>query len=44
MKNWTTIAPEIVPASDQTDLPENYRKMRALIADGNGPRFYRLAF
>ncbi|MCH1498010.1 MAG: ThuA domain-containing protein [Akkermansiaceae bacterium] len=44
MKNWITITPEIVPASDQTDLPKNYRKMIALIADGNGPRFYRLAF
>ena len=41
---WTTISPEILPAPDQTNLPENYRRMVAPIPDEGGPRFYRLAF
>ncbi|MDB4470512.1 hypothetical protein N9046_09315, partial [Akkermansiaceae bacterium] len=44
LKIWTTISPEILPASDQTNLPENYRRMVAPIPDEGGPRFYRLAF
>jgi len=44
LKVWITISPEIMPAPDQTNLPENYRRMIAPIEDKNGPRFYRLAF
>ena len=44
MKIWTSISPEILPASDQTNLPGNYRRMVAPIPDEDGPRFYRLAF
>ncbi len=44
MKIWTIISPEILLASDQTNLPENYRRMIVPIPNEPGPRFYRLAF
>ena len=44
MKVWRTISPEVVPSADQDNLPENYRRVIALIEEDGGTRFYRLSF
>ena len=44
MKVWRPIFPEIIPASNQENLPESYRRMTASIEGENESRFYRLAF
>ena len=44
MEVWTPVFPEIMPSPDQTNLPENYRRMIVTIEEDDGSRFYRFAF